>query len=269
MDSEESKKVQKKRERSAAYPACSLNTSLDDITNLKERLGKGPYSREEAAKALGYSGINGISAGRIAACVHYGLLARTGSTYSISELASRILSPTSESEKQLAIAEAFQSPALYNKLVQTYTGQALPTMLSNILSRNYGIADRAAENAARTFKESAEFAGMLHNGVITQLETSAAEATNQDSQPAINDNHPVESVASDFQASETSGQDHYKERGVNESGDGWTLKIVLRYADSLPREIRRRVNDLISDADDIVDELNGLACGVKDETAEE
>lgn len=260
MDDASPKPVQKKRERSTAYPACSLETSLNDIMNLKERLGKGPYSREEAAKALGYSGINGISAGRIAACVHYGLLARSGSTYGISDLANRIINPTSEDEKGLAITEAFQAPALYSKLVKTYMGSALPTMLPNILARNYGIADKAASNAAQTFRDSAEYAGMLKSGVIVQPEFAKVEHTNADTSNTANGtNAKLAATTSNSFLDEPHDRSQFKERGVNEAGDGWELKITLRYDCLLPRSIRKKVTELFDEADDIVDELNKIS----------
>ena len=266
MDKESPKQVQKKRERSTAYPACSLETSLGDVTKLKERLGKGPYSREAAAKALGYSGINGISAGRIAACVHYGLLTRSGSTYYISDLASRIINPTSESEKSLAIAEAFQVPALYSKLIQAYMNEALPTMLPNILARNYGIADKAASNAAQTFRESAEFAGMLQGGVIVQAQGANAEPQNTDASNMGNSAvGELVAAKADSCADETHNRSQLKERGINEAGDGWELKIALRYDCALPRSIRKKVTKMFDVADDIIDELNGASDSSCDE----
>ncbi len=260
MDDASPKPVQKKRERSTAYPACSLETSLNDIMNLKERLGKGPYSREEAAKALGYSGINGISAGRIAACVHYGLLARSGSAYGISDLANRIISPTSEDERRSAIMEAFRAPALYNKLIQAYMGSALPTMLPNILARNYGIADKAASSAAQTFKESAEYAGMLKSGVIIQPEITKVEHINGDVGNATGGtNTELTAAMSNSQLGESCDRPQFKERSVNEAGDGWELKIALRYDRILPRSIRKKVTELFDEVDDIIDELNNVS----------
>ena len=68
----------KHTERSSPYPSSNLETAIEDVATLRERLGKGPYSREEAAQALGYKGVNGISASRIASCGYFGLLSRSG-----------------------------------------------------------------------------------------------------------------------------------------------------------------------------------------------
>ena len=157
----------KSKPRSAAYPGFNIESSIEAVQTLRIKLGDGPYSREQAATELGYSGITGTSSTRIAACSHFGLLDRTGNTYSLSELAKKIIASTSEEEKISAIIESVKSPTLYSKLIATYDNQSLPTSLNNILDRNYGIISKKATTAATIFKESVEYAGVLHNGVIS------------------------------------------------------------------------------------------------------
>lgn len=255
--------VRKRRGRSAAYPACTLEAAIDGMTKLKDNLGKGPYSRDEAAKALGYSGVTGASAGKIAACVHYGLLVRTGNSYDLSDLANRILHSTSDAERGEAIVEAFQTPTLYNKLLQAYAGQALPTMLPSILIRNYGIVDRAAENVAKTFRETAEFAGFLHNGVLERPWPEKYSGSD-DQEPSTTGPSNITRSISGPSAPSRGGKNANsilsdKERNVCEAGDGWELTISLKYSSTLPRDVRKMVTDLFSQADDIIDELNALA----------
>jgi len=163
---DDSQKTKKTRQRSSGYPSYPLEQSIEDTRKLKVNLGDGPYSRDQAAIALGYSGVNGKSASRIASSVHFGLLKRKGSAYAQSDLAKQILNFTSEEEKDVAIIEALKTPDLYLKLILAYDGQALPQMLSNVLVRQHGIADRVAVVASEIFKKSAEFAGVLSNGII-------------------------------------------------------------------------------------------------------
>lgn len=162
----ESVQQNKTKPRSAAYPGFNIESSIEAIQTLRTKLGDGPYSREQAAIELGYSGITGASSTRIAACSHFGLLDRTGNTYSLSELAKKIIASTSSEEKRLAIIESVKSPTLYSKLITAYDNQALPTSLHNILDRNYGIISKKATSAATIFRESVEYAGILHNGVV-------------------------------------------------------------------------------------------------------
>ena len=172
--------------RSSAYPGSSLDQVVEAARTLRTNLGNGPYSRESAAKALGYSGVTGTSSTKIAACAHFGILVREGNAYKQSELANEIFNPQSEEERKVAIKSAFRIPTLYAKLISAYEGKALPVMLDNILVRQYGIQERASAEAAAIFKKSAEFAGVLSNGVLitdnstdTETEpTSAVEGKN-------------------------------------------------------------------------------------------
>lgn len=253
----------KHHERSSPYPSSNLETALENIVTLKEKLGKGPYSRDEAAKALGYKGVNGISAGKIAACGYFGLLTRSGSSYSLSELADQIINYTSEAERQVAIVTACKTPALYNKLLQSYNEQALPQMLANILSRNYGIADKASDLAARTFRESVEFAGLMKNGIIlVNADTSLPTETpaSQENLASGVNTTPIDNTFK-AQPSETLT----RERGISESSDGWSLEVSCKYNITLPRGLRKKINELLTLADDIVDGFTELKKDDKNE----
>lgn len=159
-------KDQKKSSRSSGYPVFSLEDCVDAVKQVKQGLGMGFSSRDLIAKAMGYSGVTGASGTKISACVHFGLLSRSGNTYAVSELSNKILTPVSEDEKRGALVEAANSPSLYDKLITAYDGKALPNMLENILSREYGIIDNSAKRAAEIFKKSLEYAGLLRNGVV-------------------------------------------------------------------------------------------------------
>ncbi|OGE32263.1 hypothetical protein A3C59_04640 [Candidatus Daviesbacteria bacterium RIFCSPHIGHO2_02_FULL_36_13] len=154
--------------RSAAYPSASLAEALEYAATLKQQLGKGPYDRETAARALGHGGVNGASAAKIAALVHFGLLTRAGNTYSQSALSDRIFLSTSEEEKNDAILESVKTPKLYKALINKYSGSALPGLLENILVRDHKIAEKVAKKATDDFKKSLEYVGLLKNGVVSE-----------------------------------------------------------------------------------------------------
>lgn len=158
-------KSKKNRERSIAYPAVTLESAIELAKELLDKLGKGPYSREESAKALGHLTLTGPATRKVASLVHYGLLERSGNTYSLGELSQDILIPVNDEQKSLAIITAVQRPKLFANLIQRYQGQSLPAMLGSILVREK-ISHSVAEDVASTFKESLRFAGLLENGVI-------------------------------------------------------------------------------------------------------
>lgn len=170
----------KTKKRSASYPAFSLQEVVTAKKNLKDQLGDGPYSRDSMAVALGYKGVTGSSSMKIASCVHFGLLDRNGNTYEQSDLANRIFNYIDEEERTTSLLEAFNKPALYQKLIAEYTGKSLPLMLESILIRNYGIQENAARSAVSTFKESAEYVGALKNGVLTTNQNQNLEIPTQD-----------------------------------------------------------------------------------------
>lgn len=169
----------KARKRSTSYPAFTLEEVIEATRNLKEKLGDGPYSRDHMAVAMGYKGITGSSGSKIAACVHFGMLDRNGNVYSQSDLARRLFHYVSEEERIQVLKEAFSKPSLHQKLIAEYNGKSLPQMLESILIRNYGIQEGASRSAVANFKDSAEFVGVLKNGVlvIDSVDAGVADET--------------------------------------------------------------------------------------------
>lgn len=166
--SNEKEKMKQTKDRSVAYPGAPLSESIEFTLKLRDSLGKGPYSRDEAARALGHSKLTGPAARKVAALVHYGLLERSGNTYSQSQLSQDILKPLSDDQKIIAIKKAALRPKLFQKLCQKFGGQALPSMLQNILIRE-GVSEGAADDVVRIFTETMKFAELLVNGVLTKL----------------------------------------------------------------------------------------------------
>lgn len=155
-------------DRSSAYPSISLDIAISELDKLNDALGAGPYNRESIAQAIGYKSLSGVSIRKVAALVHYGFLERTGSVYKLSELAKSIVFHTSETDKQNAIKIAAKSPKLYMALLEKFTGASLPSLLPNILIRDFKINKKVANSVAEDFKISMEFAGFLINGVIDE-----------------------------------------------------------------------------------------------------
>ena len=162
MNATETKKI---RDRSVAYPSVTVQQAIEIADELLKGLGKGPYSREEAAKAIGHTALTGAASRKIAALVQYGLLIRIGNTYSQTQLAQDILIPIDEKQKRAAIIQSVRNPKLFASLIERYQEQALPNMLESILVREK-INHSVAAEVASTFRESLEYAGVLQNGVI-------------------------------------------------------------------------------------------------------
>lgn len=168
------------KERSTPYPGLTLSDAIIATEQLRKAYGAGSaYSRETVAEALGHQSLSGPATKKIAALTHFGLLRRDATVYRQSEVADRIFNFLTEEEKRQAILEAFQSPALYQRLVNDFNDKALPTSLDKVLIRNYNITESSAKTAAKIFTESAIFAGVLQNGILSTsgIQSSAAPNT--------------------------------------------------------------------------------------------
>lgn len=164
--------AENKRERSRGYPQYSLQDCLDALRQIVEALGSGPFTRDSVAVGMGMSPGSGAANSKAAALVHFGLLSRSAGAYSITELASTYLHPRAEPERDHATSIAATQPALFAEIFDRFQGKALPSMLPNILTRDMGIVAKQSEDAAKLFIRSAEYAGLLRNGILS----SPAEA---------------------------------------------------------------------------------------------
>lgn len=165
--------ITKTRDRSTPYPAVTLQEAVESIIKLRNNLGRGYADREVVAKALGYKGISGASAGLIAALGHYGLLERQGNSYRPSELSERITHEVSSSDRASALRETAATPKLWRMLLERYDGGALPDLLPNLLIRD-GVSANASSDVAKLFRTTIEYAGILNNGLVSFSEVSKA-----------------------------------------------------------------------------------------------
>jgi hypothetical protein len=177
----------RKLDRSTSYPILNLKTAIDRLITLHQSLGKGPYSREDATKGMGYSGLSGASSRAVAALVQYGLLDRVGNTYSISLLSNDILHPESEIQKNRALKVAATKPKIFSTILKEYQGQSLPTMLENILIRK-NISSNCAKDVVANIKETFMFAGILVNGVVNFNQENTNETDTEKKEELLSQN---------------------------------------------------------------------------------
>jgi len=155
-----------KIERGTLSPKHPLEEALSFAKSLDDAFGGKSISRESIAEAFGHSPASSTAGIKIGTLTHFGLLRRAGNVYSVSPLASQLLRPKSDSEYRQALKSVAQTPSLYRRLFAEFAGRALPTMLDNILQRDFGVARANAAEVTSTFKKTAEFAGLLENGVL-------------------------------------------------------------------------------------------------------
>lgn len=169
-----------KIKRSTSYPRIDLNESVNDALSLYEKHGDVPFTREIAARALGYKGISGASASKLASIAHYGLVKSSGGSYQATELLKSIKYPRDEEEKKLSIIKAVKTPVIFKHIFDTYGGKPLPTMLANNLFRNekFKLTDNSSKKVVSIFKKSANHASLLVNGILVQTPVKKEEDKN-------------------------------------------------------------------------------------------
>ncbi len=182
---ENDNQIKSTKVRSSSYPYVGLEHAIKLCEDLRRAVGKGPYSRDSASRGIGHESLSGPAAAKIAALVYFGLLDRHGNTYSVSPLADRIQFPVDEDDKISAIKEAVQKPKLYKQLIEKYKNQSLPTLLDNILTREFGIYEKKARGVSKNFKRSLEYAEMLNNGVITDQLGSGVVLSSEETRPPL------------------------------------------------------------------------------------
>lgn len=158
--------VDDRAERSRRYPAISLREAINSLELLHRGVGLTGGSRETLAQAIGHTTLNGTSKRKIAALLQYGLIEKEGERYKVSDLGRRIIIPVSEQEKIEAIAEAARRPTLFQEIGSAFDQQPIPSMLANVLAREYGVLPQASAEVANLFVQTVDQAGLIVDGVL-------------------------------------------------------------------------------------------------------
>lgn len=184
VDKENAVKEKKVHEKSAAYPAVSISQCFDFI-KMVDDLGGKSVSYASVLDVMGLTSPTTKSfLNRVSASKQFGFVTTGGSTIRLTDLAKRILYPSSgEGESQKLLMEAFKNPPLYKKLIDRFDGKAVPlqSQLGNILMNEYRIIKRVKDNAAKCFIESADYLGLLRNGVLCMNENEESISDTSDS----------------------------------------------------------------------------------------
>ncbi len=188
-----------KREKSAQYPKATWNECIEFVRTVAS-LSLNAVSYTEVAKKYGLSSPTAKSfTSKLSTCKQFGLLeTASGNTIYLTDTCKRILFPTGEDISE-TIKACFNMPPIYNKLVATYDGKALPTrdVLANIFMNDYGILNTVKDSAANAFMESLEQLGMLKGGVLfyANWRDGAINASEANDEPATVGDTPGTMVA--------------------------------------------------------------------------
>ena len=172
--------------RSKLYPRYDLEVAIK-LIELVSKLGRNNVSENAVAAETGKSITNSSFIGRMSSAKQFGLISKDGGKLSLTQLGNEIMFPPDDATKAEAIKKAFTMPTLYKELIDAFTGTRIPEYgsLGNRLINDYGIEAGAKDIAAKNFIKSAEYAGIVQNGILViesdlvdQPSTGQESATN-------------------------------------------------------------------------------------------
>lgn len=168
--------------KSPSYPSTSLEDAVIGIRAIEVEYRGTPVDREEAAKILGYSGLNGAANKALSALSGYGLVERAGKgMMRVTPLAQNILHGLTDTEKNEALREAANFPPLFQKIREHFSGVNLPPVggVENLLNR-FGFNKNAVSPAAKAFLETMRLVAELEESESDSLEEESEVEVSQD-----------------------------------------------------------------------------------------
>lgn len=169
------------RQKSALYPAATIEECLE-ILNILKSLGGKSCSVQTIADKIGVSVTTNSFKAKISSAKQFGLIDNVRGVIQLTERGRSILYPTSSVIEKDILIDCFQSAPLYIKIIQSFIGKALPSperLANELLKPMYGITVAGKDLAADCFIKSAEYLGIIQNGILTfdKSENTDAETT--------------------------------------------------------------------------------------------
>jgi hypothetical protein len=184
--------TKRKVQRSPNYPFISLGEALGKLQTVYEQEKRSRTSYTVILKHLGYREERGGVGGRtLSALIQYGLLDQQGGECWVSDLGYQLLHfPESSPERENALRQAAQKPALFRELLAAYK-DGLPsddTLRTYLLKK--GFNPTKTSDFIQVFRETISLA-KLTRGVY---DVSAEEGQKMDSQPNSMDTKGVQPI---------------------------------------------------------------------------
>ncbi len=161
----------------AKYPRHSVEKALRIPKAILDQNAGKPCTPEQAANLLGVSSAKGPFGVEIASATKYGLLERNDGKIHLTELARRILRPTSTEDEIKGYREAVLKAPDFSDVYKHYRGENLPddeTFFRNTVVDTYQVPQADYADFKRVFDDSLEKAKLLekHGDKIRVLDVS-------------------------------------------------------------------------------------------------
>lgn len=143
------------RMRSPNYPSLSVRQAIDMVAKIYRSERANVITRDDAAKAMGYTGLTGRSMTVLGALVHFDLLTKVGKgEVKVTKTAEDILHSITDAERDAAILKAAFAPqlfqAIHNRFPEGIPGEGT---IKSFLIRE-GFSDVAVGPAITAFMET-------------------------------------------------------------------------------------------------------------------
>lgn len=143
------------RMRSPNYPSLSIRQAIDMVAKIYRTERTNDITREDAAKAMGYTGLTGRSMTVLGALVHFDLLAKTSKgSVKVTPTAEAILHGITTTERDEATLKAAFAPQLFQAIHNRFPdGIPSNATITSFLVRE-GFSDVAVGPAINAFLET-------------------------------------------------------------------------------------------------------------------
>lgn len=174
------------KDRSPRAPGITLQDAIEISRKLYGQARNAALKPEIAAKALGYSGLNGAALAILATLSQYGLVDRSKGMVAVTPLAVRILHPISDDQCAKAIKDAATAPSIFTGLLNGFEERS-PEVVAGHLIQNGFNPDRA-KKVAGVYAANRAFAKLevVRN---TPLEETEERITEPQSSPVMGFSH--------------------------------------------------------------------------------
>lgn len=164
------------KDRSPRSPTVALEEAIETTRKLYQQARTATIKPEVAVKALGYNGTNGAAMTTLATLAQYGLVDRAGGNVAVTPLAVKIFHPTSPDQKQQAIYDAAQMPAVFRELLRGFEDCSADVVMGHLIQNRF-TPDRA-KKVAQVYVTNKSFARPVTVGHPERVEEADNLATN-------------------------------------------------------------------------------------------
>lgn len=153
---------EKKQEASWNFPKQTLEEALELPKAIEEKYAGNSITAEDLAKAIGYNKSEDWRFREILRSSNlYGILEGSGAkaNVSITDIGNKIVAPTSPTERQAALMNAFLNVDLFKKVYEYYKGKKLPEdeFFKNMLTKNFDIQRDRIDVFVKVFQSNINF----------------------------------------------------------------------------------------------------------------